>query len=75
MILVTLFAALFITLLVMSFMASTRFYFKNDTANDVVIAAVFFISFVLINEKLKHFEFCESAVVKVCPADQTEYRR
>lgn len=75
MILVTLFTALFITLLVMSFMASTRFYFKDDNLNDIVIAAVFFISFILINEQLKHFEFCESAVVKVCPADQTEYRR
>lgn len=75
MILVTLLTAFFIMLLVTSFMAATRFYFKNDTLNDVVIALVFFISFVLINEELKHFEFCESAVVKVCPADQTEYRR
>jgi hypothetical protein len=75
MILVTLFAALFIMLLVTSFMAATRFYFKDDNLNDIVIAAVFFISFILVNEQLKHFEFCESAVMKVCPADQTEYRR
>lgn len=48
---------------------------KSDVANITATVIVFVISFVLLEGCFDKYAFCESAVLKICPADRTEYVR
>jgi hypothetical protein len=75
MIFITLILALVVTFGVLCLLALLGLEFKRESANVFLLVVVFVVSFIYLDKKIGKFEFCESAVLKICPADRVEYTR